>query len=85
MIQLSKTIIRRLGHRGPVAEIGPHGIALRAHGCRKRHTVTWAQIASLANYDSNHPLLAYAEHQAGFPLLQCLHRKDKPCPAENQV
>lgn len=74
MIELQRSITRRLP-QGIVAEIGPDSISLRRFRGRKRHTVTWEQIASLAGTDPSETLQRAGEHMAGGRHIQSMGGK----------
>jgi len=66
MIELSRTIIRRLPG-GAVVEIGPEGIVLRRYKGRRRLAVGWDQVASLAG--PNRPVMRLCEQCDGRRVL----------------
>ncbi len=71
MIELQRQITRRLP-QGIVAEIGPEGVSLRRFRGRKRHTVTWEQIASLTGTSSSEALLWATEQALGSRHIQSM-------------
>jgi len=64
MIRLTRQT-KRLLPQGIVAEIGPAGVALRRVRGRKRHTVTWDQIASLTAKEDDQDICLAAEKRLG--------------------
>ena len=73
MSQLTKfrrPIVRYLPNLNLVVRFDDSGISVRAYRCRKWKSVTWAQLASLA--DDTEPVVRFCETDHGSRVLEAM-------------
>ena len=63
LTRFSRSIVRHLPSLNLVVRFDDSGIAVRAYRCRKWKSVTWAQLASLA--DDTEPVVRFCEMDQG--------------------
>ena len=65
-----RPIIRHLPSLNLVVRFDDSGISFRAYRCRKWKSVTWAQLASLA--DETEPVVRFCETDHGSRVLKAM-------------
>lgn len=70
LTHFSRPIIRHLPSLNLVVRFDDSGISVRAYRCRKWKSVTWAQLASLA--DETEPVVRFCETDHGTRVLQAM-------------
>jgi len=70
LTQLSRLILRHLPSLNLVVRFDDSGISIRAYGCRKWKSVTWAQLASLA--DNTEPVVQFCKYDVGSRVLKAM-------------
>ncbi len=70
LTHFSRPIIRHLPSLNLVVRFDDSGISVRAYRCRKWKSVTWAQLASLA--DESEPVVRFCETDHGSRVLMAM-------------
>ena len=70
LTQFRRPIVRYLPNLNLVVRFDDSGISVRAYRCRKWKSVTWAQLASLA--DDTEPVVRYCETDHGSRVLKAM-------------
>lgn len=70
LTHLNRSIIRHLPSLNLVVRFDDSGIAIRAYRCRTWKSVTWAQLASLA--DDTEPVVRFCETDHGSRVLKAM-------------
>jgi hypothetical protein len=70
LTRFSRPIVRHLPSLNLVVCFEDSGIAVRAYRCRKWKSVTWSQLASLA--DETEPLVKLCETDHGARVLKAM-------------
>lgn len=70
LTHFSRTIVRHLPSLNLVVRFDDSGISVRAYRCRKWKSVTWAQLASLA--DESEPVVRFCETDHGSRVLKAM-------------
>ena len=70
LTRFNRPIIRHLPSLNLVVRFDDAGIAVRAYRCRKWKSVTWAQLASLA--DDTEPIVQFCETDHGSRVLKAM-------------
>ena len=70
LTRFKRPIIRHLPSLNLVVRFDDAGIAVRAYRCRKWKSVTWAQLASLA--DDTEPIVQFCETDHGSRVLKAM-------------
>ena len=70
LTRFRKPIVRHLPSLHLVVKFDEVGISIRAYRCRTWKSVTWAQIASLA--DDTEPVVMVSENEHGLRVLKAM-------------
>lgn len=70
LTQFRRPIVRHLPNLNLVVRFDDSGISVRAYRCRKWKSVTWAQLASLA--DDTEPVVRFCEMDHGSQVLKAM-------------
>lgn len=70
LIRFKRPIVRYLPALRLVVRFDDSGIAIRAYRCRKWKSVSWAQLASLA--DDTEPVVRFCETDHGSRVLTAM-------------
>ncbi len=70
LTRFSRPIIRHLPSLNLVVRIDDLGISVRVYRCRKWKSVSWAQLASLA--DETEPVVKLCETEHGLRVLKAM-------------
>lgn len=70
LTQFRRPIVRYLPNLNLVVRFDDSGISVRAYRCRKWKSVTWAQLASLA--DDTEPVVRFCETDHGSRVLKAM-------------
>lgn len=68
LTRFSRPIVRHLPSLNLVIRFDDSGVSVRAYRCRKWKSVTWAQLASLA--DDSEPVVKVCEINHGLRVLK---------------
>ena len=70
LTRFSRPIVRHLPSLNLVVRFDDSGISVRAYRCRRWKSVTWAQLASLA--DETEPVVKLCETEHGSRVLKAM-------------
>ncbi len=70
LTRFSRPLVRHLPSLNLIVRFDDSGISIRAYRCRKWKSVTWAQLASLA--DDTEPVLRLCEMDQGSRVLKAM-------------
>lgn len=70
LTRFNRPIVRHLAGLHLVVRFDDSGIAIRAYRCRKWKSVSWAQLASLA--DDTEPVVMFCETDHGSRVLKAM-------------
>ena len=70
LTRFSRPIVRHLPNLNLVVRVDDSGVSVRAYRCRKWKSVTWAQLASLA--DDTEPVIQFCETDHGSRVLKAM-------------